>query len=155
MKNHVTASIGPVLGGAIFLAALWVLHRELSLVHYHDVLKSLEQIPGMRLLLALVVTGLNYLVLTGYDWLAFRYIRHSLAYARIALASFIGYAFSNSVGLSMLAGTSVRYRLYSTWGLSAVEIATVVGFYTLTLWLGLFTVAGAVFVLNQIGRAHV
>ena len=148
MKNHVTASIGPVLGGAIFLAALWVLHRELSLVHYHDVLKSLEQIPGMRLLLALVVTGLNYLVLTGYDWLAFRYIRHSLAYTRIALASFIGYAFSNSVGLSMLAGTSVRYRLYSTWGLSAVEIATVVGFYTLTLWLGLFTVAGAVFVLN-------
>jgi phosphatidylglycerol lysyltransferase len=138
------------MGAGIFLAALWVLHGELQLVHYHQIVDSLKQIPTTRLMAALAATGLNYLVLTGYDWLAFRYIRHPLQYSRIALASFIGYAFSNSVGLSMLAGSSVRYRLYSAWGLSGLEITKVVAFYTLTLWLGLFTVASAVFILKPV-----
>lgn len=150
MNKYVTSYMGPVLGAAIFLTALWALHRELSLVRYQDILQSLEQMPAMQLMLALAATCLNYFVLTGYDWLAFRYIHHSLAYGKIALASFIGYAFSNSVGLSMLAGSSVRYRLYSAWGLSAAEITRVVGFYTLTLWLGLFTIAGVAFVLRPL-----
>jgi phosphatidylglycerol lysyltransferase len=150
MTKNVSSYLGPTIGAVIFLAALWVLHRELKLVHYPEIVDSVKQIPTARLMAALAATGLNYLVLTGYDWLAFRYIRRSLRYSRIALASFIGYAFSNSAGLSMLAGSSVRYRLYSAWGLSAREINKVVAFYTLTLWLGLFTVAGGVFIVKPV-----
>lgn len=43
----------------------------------------------------------------GYDILALKYIHHPLEYPKIALASFIGYAFSNNIGLSMIAGASV------------------------------------------------
>jgi phosphatidylglycerol lysyltransferase len=150
MTKNIASYLGPTLGAVMFLAALWVLHRELKLVHYPEIVDSLKQIPTTRFLAAVAATGLNYLVLTGYDWLAFRYIRRPLQYSKIALASFIGYAFSNGVGLSMLAGSSVRYRLYSSWGLSALEITKVVAFCTLTLWLGLFTVAGAVFILNPV-----
>ena len=45
--------------------------------------------------------------MTGYDALALRMMRVPLAYRRIGLASFIGYAFSNNIGLSMIAGASV------------------------------------------------
>jgi|GEM_PF-3025423 len=55
---------------------------------------------------------LNYLIMTGYDFFALRYINRKFYYRKKALASFVGYAFSNNIGLSMLAGGSVRYRLY-------------------------------------------
>src|SRR5512144_2175427 len=133
---------GPVLGLALFLTALWVLHHTLSGYHYRDLAAGARTVPAARLLSALLLTVLNYLVLTGYDALAFRYIRHTLEYGRIAFASFIGYAFSNNIGLSMLAGISVRYRLYTSWALSMLEVTKMVAFYTLTLWLGLLFVGG-------------
>ena len=50
----------------------------------------------------------------------------------------------------MIAGASVRYRLYSAWGLSAVQITQVVAFCTLTLWLGFFTLGGMVFLTEPL-----
>lgn len=49
--------------------------------HFHEVLTSLG-----RLAVALALTSLNYIVLTGYDFPAFRYIQHPLPCSRIALA---------------------------------------------------------------------
>ncbi|HSB34390.1 MAG TPA: bifunctional lysylphosphatidylglycerol flippase/synthetase MprF [Nitrospirota bacterium] len=142
MNRQLIKMAGPVLGLALFLTALWVLHHTLSGYHYRDLAAGARTVPAARLLSALLLTVLNYLVLTGYDALAFRYIRHTLEYGRIAFASFIGYAFSNNIGLSMLAGISVRYRLYTSWGLSILEVTKMVAFYTLTLWLGLLFVGG-------------
>jgi phosphatidylglycerol lysyltransferase len=148
IRRKITHTIGPLLGLLLFAIALFVLHKELKNYSYHDMIRSLEEIPAIRLYVALGLTILNYLVMTGYDYLALRYIRYSLSYGKIAFASFIGYAFNMNMGLSMLAGGSVRYRLYSAWGLSVVEITKVVAFYTLTLWLGLGTVAGMMFLLE-------
>ncbi len=99
---------------------------------------------------AIGLTILSYAIMTGYDALALRYIRHQLAYSKIGFASFIGYAFSNNIGLSMIVGASVRYRLYSAWGLSTLQITQVVAFCTLTLWLGFFTLGGAVFLIEPL-----
>src|SRR5436305_13366496 len=85
--------------------------------------------------------------MTGYDTLAFRYIRHPLPYFKIALASFIGYAFNNNVGLSGLVGGSLRYRLYAGWRLTAVEIAKVIAFCTISFWLGFVLLRGTFFIL--------
>jgi phosphatidylglycerol lysyltransferase len=48
----------------------------------------------------------------------------------------------------MLAGSSVRYRLYSAWGLSAEDITKVVAFCSLTLWMGFLTLGGIIFLLE-------
>jgi phosphatidylglycerol lysyltransferase len=143
-------NISPLFGLLLFSVALWILHHELRDYHYHDIVRHLAEIPGPRLLLALALTVTSYLITTGYDTLALRYIQHSLAYPKIALASFIGYAFSNNIGLSMIAGASVRYRLYSEWGLSAIETTKVVAFCTLTLWIGFFSLGGVVFLFEPI-----
>ena len=134
MKRRVLHGLGPLFGILFFSVALWILHQELREYHYHDIARHVAEIPHPRLLVALGLTILSYLIMTGYDTLALRYIQHPLAYAKIALASFIGYAFSNNIGLSMIAGASVRYRLYSAWELSALEITKVIAFCTLTLW---------------------
>jgi phosphatidylglycerol lysyltransferase len=150
MKRRFLHSLGPLLGLVLFAVALWVLHHELREYHYHDIVRHLAEIPGPRLLLAFALTILSYLIMTGYDTLALRYIQHPLGYAKTALASFIGYAFSNNIGLSMIAGASVRYRLYSAWELSALEITKVIAFCTLTLWLGFFSLGGVVFLFEPI-----
>ena len=148
MKKKFFHSLGPLFGIFLFAVAIWVLHHELREYHYHDVLLHMAEIPAHRLLLALAFTILSYLIMTGYDVLALRYIRHPISYGKIALASFIGYAFSNNTGLSMIVGASVRYRLYSAWGLSALETTKVIIFCSLTIWLGFFTVGGMVFLFE-------
>ena len=115
---------------------------------YSDIKQALAEIPRNRLLLSFALTILNYVVLTGYDVLALRYIRHPLAYGRIAVASFIGYALSHNIGLSIFTGSAVRYRFYAAWGLSTVQITKVVAFCTLTLWLGILAIGGIVFLLE-------
>lgn len=143
--------LGPALGLAIFAAALWVLHHELKEYHLRDIVRDIKAIPAGHILLACVLTVASYAVLTGYDTLALRYVGRPLAYRRVALASFLGYAFSNNIGLSVVSGGSVRYRLYSGWGLSAIDVTKIVGFCGVTFWLGFLTVAGAIFAVHPPG----
>jgi phosphatidylglycerol lysyltransferase len=71
-------------------------------------------------------------------------VRHHLPYRRIALVSFVAYVFSHNVGLSFFGGGAVRFRMLSSWGLSAQQIARVVAFSLLTFWLGFLVVGGVV-----------
>lgn len=134
--------IGPAFGVALFAAALWVLHHELRAYTYKEVREALHGLPRWRLDLGLLLTAASYLLLTGYDTLACRYLSLALRYRQIALASFVGYAFSHNVGASFLGGGAIRYRLYSSWGLQAGEIATIVAFNGITFWLGFLLLTG-------------
>lgn len=112
MGNKFLRKLSPLFGVLLFTAALWFLHDELKGYRYHAVLNQLKTLPTYRLLLAILFTSLGYLALIGYDFLALCYVNHPLRYGKIAMAGFIGYAFSNNVGISMLA--AIRYRLYSS-----------------------------------------
>src|SRR4030042_2299271 len=110
MTTKIIRILKAFAGPFLLAVAIWVLHSELRTFHFQDALQSLDELPNYRIILCFFLTALSYLIMSGYDLLALRYIRHPLAYAKIAMASFIGYAFSNNIGLSMLAGGSVRYR---------------------------------------------
>ena len=150
MKPKPLAWIGPVVGIVLFSVAIWILHRELAAHHFRDIVHQIGAIPAGRIAAALALTAAGYGAMTLYDLLALRYLGQSLAYFRIALAAFIGAAFSNNIGLSMLAGASVRYRLYSAWGLSALEITKLVFFCSLTVWLGFLSLAGMIFIIEPL-----
>ena len=95
------------------------------------------------MLLALLLTALNYLVLTGYDQLAVAYAGLRLHRGRVALAGFVSYAISNSLGFGMLSGAAVRFRFYTRWGVGALELSRIVLFQSTTFWLGLLVLGGA------------
>ncbi|MGN6184761.1 MAG: bifunctional lysylphosphatidylglycerol flippase/synthetase MprF [Thermoanaerobaculia bacterium] len=67
-----------------------------------------------------------------------------LSFGRIAFASFVSSAVSNNVGLSGLAGGSLRYKLYTSWGLDAVDTARIIAFAGVAFWLGFLTLAGTI-----------
>lgn len=150
MKRSALKSLVPLLGLVLFSMALWVLHRELARYRLHDVLGELAAIPAKSLWLAVILTISNYAVMTGYDAIALLYIRHRLPYRKIFFTSFVGYAFSQNIGLAFLSGASVRFHIYPAWGLSTEEITKVVAMGSVSFTIGLFTVAGAIFLAAPI-----
>ncbi len=145
-RSMTTATLRRVLpavaGLVVFVGALEVLRVELRGVSWPDLTRDVAATPVPRLLLAVVLTAINYLTLTGYDLLAFRYVGRPAPAGRVARVSFLAYAISHNVGFSMLSGTSIRYRYYSRMGVTADELSRIVVSYSITFWLGLCTLGG-------------
>jgi phosphatidylglycerol lysyltransferase len=164
-KTRFLKAAGPLFSLVLFSVALAVLRHELASYRLRDVFAGIAQMPREHVVLAAALTALSYLVLTSYDTLAVAYVGRKLSYHRIALASFIGYSFTYTVGHTLFTGVPIRYRLYSGWGLSAIEVARIVGFCVLTFWVGFLSTAGLAFLLEPLhipatlhipfGSAHV
>jgi phosphatidylglycerol lysyltransferase len=145
----------PVLVGLVlFVAALEVLRFELDTVSWSQLTADIANVSGRRLALAIVLTVVNYFVLTEYDQVAFAYAGKILPRARIALTSFLAYAIANNVGLGMLSGASVRYRFYTRWGVTIEELSRIVFSYSTTFWLGLFALGGFSLIATALPSAH-
>lgn len=140
--------VSPLVALALFALALAVLHRELHTYSYSDIVDSFGRISSRKIILSVCFTLLSYFVLTIYDVLSVRYIKERLAYVKIATASFIGYTISHNLGFSILTGGAARYRLFSNWGLSAVQIAQAIAFSGITFWLGFCVLCGAALIVS-------
>ena len=133
----------PALAGlVIFVTALEVLRVELRSVSWPELLRDVLRVRHTTLALAVALTAVNYIVLTGYDLLAFIYIGKAAPRGKVVLTSFLAYAVANSAGLAMLSGASIRYRFYSRLGVTAEELSRIVFSYSVTFWLGLFALGG-------------
>ncbi|MGH9373531.1 MAG: lysylphosphatidylglycerol synthase transmembrane domain-containing protein [Vicinamibacterales bacterium] len=130
------------IGLALFFVALEVLRIELRSVSWPKLTNDVLGVPRTHLAVAVLLTILNYAVLTGYDLVAFVYISKALPRARVMLTSFLAYAIANNIGLAMLSGASVRYRFYTRWGVTAEELSRIIFSYSVTFWLGLFALGG-------------
>lgn len=129
----------------LFGLAIRVIAHEFHKYSFSDIVGRITAIHPLNLLLAVAITILNYGVLTGYDTLATRFVRHPLPYPKTALVGIISYAISNNVGLALLSSSAIRYRFYAPWGLTALKIAQIITFCNLSFWVGLFMVGGLVF----------
>lgn len=114
--------------------------------------ESFGAIPMWKIWLVVLLTPLAYLLLSGYDLIAFRYVGRKLPIRRILFAGFIGYAYSNSI--SMTPSMAIRYRLYSQWGVSKSDIAKVIFFHIFSTWIGFFAIGGLVLFMEPAPIAH-
>jgi phosphatidylglycerol lysyltransferase len=126
----------------LLVAGAWAIHRELQGLRWQELDAALEAVPRGALVLAVLLTAADYLLLAAYDVLALRYAGRALPLPRVAFTAFASYALGNSIGFAALSSSSIRYRLYSQWGLSAVDVARVVAFTSVTLWIGLLPLVG-------------
>src|SRR4026209_1328774 len=102
MLDRVRSALPALIGLVLFAAALVVLRTELRTVTWHGLIADVSNIPSSRVAFAVILTAINYAVLTGYDFLAFAYLGKRLPPLRIAMTSFLAYAISNNVGFAML-----------------------------------------------------
>ncbi|MEO0409916.1 MAG: lysylphosphatidylglycerol synthase domain-containing protein [Cyanobacteria bacterium P01_A01_bin.135] len=135
----------PCLGLAIFTLCGWAIYQELSRYSLQEILRSVQAISVFGLVGAIALVGVSYLTLTGYDTVAARFARCPLPYRRTALVALLTYAISRSAGFSVVSGSAIRYRFYRRWGVSNLAIAQIIAFCSLSFWVGLFGVGGALF----------
>ncbi|MFL6822876.1 MAG: lysylphosphatidylglycerol synthase domain-containing protein [Xanthobacteraceae bacterium] len=135
--------IGLVLSLAIIMVAAVVLYRILRTIDASEVVQALLTADLRNVALAALFVAGGYFTLTFYDLFALRTIgRNDVPYWAAALAAFTSYSVGHNVGASVFTGGAVRYRIYSAWGLTAVEVAKICFVAGLTFWLGNATVLG-------------
>ena len=132
---------------AIGLAG-WLLWRTLGRYDPDQLRTAVAAIPLGRLLAAGGFAAASYLCLTGFDFLATRYVGKPLPYPRVALASFTSLSLGHNIGLAALSSGAVRYRFYSRWGYAAADVAKLILFCALTVGLGLLVLAAAALLLR-------
>jgi len=138
---------GPLLSAVLLCLALWALHSLASEVSYSEVSHYVHDLQGWQIVVAMALTAAGYMVMTLYDWYGLKSVDVPLPRREVSLISFISYAFSNVLGMSLLISGSIRYRYYIQAGLTNTQIARVVLYCTGAFWLGLCALTGVTLLL--------
>jgi phosphatidylglycerol lysyltransferase len=147
--------VGPIAALLVFTVVVLLLHHELAHLHVRNVFAHLHAIPHRQVLAALGFTAASYWLLSNYDVLALAYLRRTIPYPRILFTSFIAYSFGHTLGFSAFTGAAIRFRLYATAGVSAIDVATISAFCSLSLGIGLATIAGLSLYLSPTHAAQI
>ena len=135
--------IGVILSIAIISVAAIVLFHMLRDIDVNEVVAALKATPSHHIAAAAFFVACGYFTLTFYDWFALRTIgRAEIPYRIAALTGFTSYSIGHNIGATVFTGGAVRYRIYSAYGLDAVEVAKICFIAGLTFWLGNATVLG-------------
>ncbi len=128
----------PALGFAAVLGSFYLLYHEFRGESVAtEVWAALEAIPPHKYLLAIAGTLLAYAALAWYDRIALLHLGVThISWPFISLCSFTTYALSHNIGASIFSGAMVRYRAYSTKGLDARQVATLVVLCSYTFGFG-------------------
>lgn len=136
MSSFRFKQLAPLVSVVLFAAAAWALYGALQGHDPGDVVSQLASLSTKQILAAIGLTAASYFMLTGYEALAMRHVGHRLPYPKLALASFVSYVFAHNVGVSLLSGGAVRYRIYTAEGIRSVDIALVTLLCTINFALG-------------------
>jgi glycosyltransferase 2 family protein len=135
--------VGFVISLVVIAVAMGVLYRMLRNIEVAKVIAALKAVPAQDIALAALFVAAGYFTLTFYDLFALRTIgRRDVPYRIAALGGFTSYSIGHNVGASVFTGGAVRYRIYSAWGLDALDVAKICFIAGLTFWLGNATVLG-------------
>src|SRR3954468_17671541 len=142
-QKQVLHKLGVVVSVTVIGIACYVLYHMLRGIDFDEVLDAIKQTEASQIALAALFVTAGYFTLTFYDWFALRAIgRADVPYKVNALAAFTSYSIGHNVGASVFTGGAVRYRIYSAWGLSAIDVAKICFLAGLTFWLGNAAVLG-------------
>lgn len=128
-RQPIGLAITLLLFGIALIACRHLL-SELDIYALHD---SLLSVPKPALGGALLATIVGFVILLGYEWSASRYAGVHLSSPTLAMGGFCAFAIGNAIGLSLLSGGSVRYRLYARHGIGGAEVARMTLFASLSL----------------------
>lgn len=134
--------VGAGLGLVVLSLAIWGLNMIAGKVTLAEILRDVRDTPTHLIIGAVLSTAMSYVVLIGYDWLATRHLGYKLRWPTLAAASFASFTMSHALGLTVLTGGTVRYRIYTRVGVRAADIAMIILLCGWTFWLGIVAVAG-------------
>ena len=126
---------------ALVIAGL-IVRGELRTTSYREIMSTVRAVPLSSILRALAATVACYLVMPLYDQLGLRYAGKSIPRSKALLASFLAYAFSQSLGFAAITGGAVRLRVWTANGLTTGDVARAAAFSAIGFWVGLLSMCG-------------
>lgn len=127
----------------IIILAVTTLVRTLKGVDTGIVLIALTEKSPADIALAALCVICAFFTLTFYDLFALRTIgKNHVPYKIAALSSFTSYTIGHNIGATVFTGGAIRFRIYSDWGLNAIDVAKICFLSGLTFWLGNMFVIG-------------
>jgi hypothetical protein len=117
--------------------------RTLKGVDTGVILTALTEIPPHHIVLAALCVIAAFCTLTFYDYFALRTIdKKHVPYRIAAMSSFASYSIGHNIGATVFTGGAIRFRIYSDYGLNAIDVAKICFLSGLTFWLGNLFVLG-------------
>lgn len=142
-QKQILHKLGVVISVAVIGIACYVLYHMLRGIDRNEVIEAIKSTEPSQIGMAALFVAAGYFTLTFYDLFAVRAIGHAHVPYRInALAAFTSYSIGHNVGASVFTGGAVRYRIYSAYGLNAIDVAKICFLAGLTFWLGNAAVLG-------------
>ncbi|HXO69772.1 MAG TPA: lysylphosphatidylglycerol synthase domain-containing protein [Bradyrhizobium sp.] len=142
-QKQILHKLGVAVSVTVIAIACYVLYHMLRGIDVDEVIEAIKQTDYSSIALAALFVTAGYFTLTFYDLFAVRAIgRPDIPYRVNALAAFTSYSIGHNVGASVFTGGAVRYRIYSAWGLNAIDVAKICFLAGLTFWLGNAAVLG-------------
>ncbi|HEY6631889.1 MAG TPA: lysylphosphatidylglycerol synthase domain-containing protein [Rhizobiaceae bacterium] len=138
----------PIVSLLAVILSGWLLYRELRGLSLSDLRDSFAAIPARGWVLSALCTLAAYAALAGYDRIALLHLDRKVSWVFITLCSFTTYALSHTIGASVFSGAVVRYRAYSSRGLTPQEIGVLVAFCSFTFALGVVLLTGLVLIFE-------
>ena len=141
-RNRISAAISL----AVVAVAIATLYHLLRGIDVGKVFAALETQSRLHILIAGALVVAGYANLICYDLFALHTIgKHKIPLRIVAFASFTSYTIGHSLGAATLTCGLVRFRVYSFWKLTLVDIAKIAFVTGITFWLGnVFVLGGAV-----------
>src|SRR4029079_10670482 len=127
----------------IIAFAITTLVRTLKGIDTGVILTALTEIPRGNIGLAAICVVFAFCTLTFYDFFALRTIgKRNVPYRIAAMSSFASYSIGHNIGATVFTGGAIRFRIYSDYGLNAIDVAKICFLSGLTFWLGNLVVLG-------------
>jgi glycosyltransferase 2 family protein len=141
-KNSWRRWLAPLIALVLVAVACFLLFRTVSQYRLEEITEALATISARHFALMIACAAASYVSLSGFDWLALRYVGQQLAYPKVALASFCSLSLGHNIGFAALSSGAIRYRFYTRWGASAADVGKIIVFCGLTVGLGLMILGG-------------
>ncbi|MBN9018374.1 MAG: UPF0104 family protein [Rhizobiales bacterium] len=138
-----------IFGIVAVVVSGFILYREFRRISFAEVADSLAAISLHNWILSIVATLCAYGALAWYDRIALAHIGgKKISWLFISVCSFTTYALSHNIGASVLSGAVVRYRAYTTKGLTPQQIGLLIVFCSFTFALGTVLTSAVVMVVG-------
>ena len=128
-------TLAPYFTLLFIIIVSYVLFQSLSRLDWKIIVQALEQVPFHILFPGAILSLVNYMILSHYDYLGVRLFKLPLSYNRTIWSAFFCYVFNLNLG-ALVGGMAFRFRVYTGWSLPKDKVPFILLFSTLTNWTG-------------------
>ena len=146
-KNLISTAV-KLIALLFFVLAIYLFCHEIHKLGWSKVVNQLKEFPFKILILAVLLVFCDYVFLSGYDFLALRYLGVQINRREVFKTAFISFSVTNSTGHAYLAGGAIRYFFYSKVGLTQLQVIKMIAFESLTFLMGMGMVLDVCLILS-------